>query len=58
MGRGQVTVSIVASVIVMIFGVYLGLTKSATDASALGWILAVVGAVGLVVNLLVRTRMR
>ncbi len=58
MGRTQVTVSIVASAIVMIFGVYLGLTKSATEASTLGWILAVVGAVGLVVNLLLRTRMR
>jgi hypothetical protein len=51
-------VSIVASAIVMIFGVYLGLTRSATDAALLGWILAVVGAVGLVVNLFLRTRMR
>ncbi len=58
MGRAQVTVSIVASAIVMIFGIYLGLTRSAADASALGWILAVVGAVGLVVNLVLRTRMR
>jgi uncharacterized membrane protein YdfJ with MMPL/SSD domain len=58
MGRTQVTISIVASAIVMIFGVYLGLTKSEAEASALGWILAVVGAVGLVVNLFLRTRMR
>jgi len=58
MGRTQVTVSIVASAIVMILGVYLGLTRSATDAALLGWILAVVGAVGLVVNLFLRTRMR
>jgi amino acid permease len=58
MGRTQVTVSIVASAIVMIFGVYLGLTTSATEASAFGWLLAVVGAVGLVVNLFLRTRLR
>jgi drug/metabolite transporter (DMT)-like permease len=58
MGRGQVTISIVASAIVMGFGVYLGLTKDATEASALGWLLAFVGAVGLAVNLVLRTRMR
>ena len=58
MGRTQVTVSIVASAIVMIFGVYLGLTRSGTDAAALGWIFAVLGAVGLAVNLFLRTRMR
>jgi hypothetical protein len=58
MGRGQVTASIVASVIVTAFGVYLGLTKDQTNASALGWILAFVGAVGLIVNLILRTRMR
>jgi hypothetical protein len=57
MGRTQITVSIVASAIVMVFGVYLGLTKTATDAAVFGWILAVVGAVGLVANLFLRSRM-
>ena len=58
MGRSQVTISIVASAIVMVFGIYLGLTKDQTDASVLGWVLAVVGALSLVVNLVLRTRMR
>jgi len=58
MGRSQVTISIVASAIVMVFGIYLGLTKDQTDASVLGWVLAFVGGVSLVVNLVLRTRMR
>jgi drug/metabolite transporter (DMT)-like permease len=58
MGRSQVTVSIVASAIVMAFGMYLGSTRGGTDASALGWVLAFVGAVSLAVNLVLRTRMR
>jgi drug/metabolite transporter (DMT)-like permease len=58
MGRSQVTISIVASAIVMVFGIYLGLTTDDTDASILGWVLAFVGAVSLVINLILRTRMR
>jgi drug/metabolite transporter (DMT)-like permease len=58
MGRNQVTISIVASAIVMGFGVYLGLTKDESDAAILGWVLAFVGAVSLAVNLVLRTRMR
>jgi hypothetical protein len=58
MGRGQVTASIVACAILTVFGVYLGLTQDQTEAAALGWILACVGAVSLVVNLVLRTRMR
>jgi drug/metabolite transporter (DMT)-like permease len=58
MGRSQVTLSLVASAIITAFGVYLGLTEGDTDASTLGWILAFVGAVSLVVNLVLRTRMR
>jgi drug/metabolite transporter (DMT)-like permease len=58
MGRSQVTVSIVASAILMGFGIYLGLTKAESDASTLGWVLAFVGAVSLAVNLVLRTRMR
>ncbi|MET0763770.1 MAG: hypothetical protein ABWY29_02815 [Blastococcus sp.] len=58
MGRGQVTISIVACAILLAFGIYLGLTKDASEASTLGWILAFVGGVGLAVNLVLRTRMR
>jgi uncharacterized membrane protein len=58
MGRSQVTISIVASAIVLVFGVYLGLTKDATEAATLGWVLAFVGGVSLAVNLFLRTRMR
>jgi VIT1/CCC1 family predicted Fe2+/Mn2+ transporter len=58
MQRGQVTASIVASLILMAFGAYLALTRDQSDASALGWVLAAVGAVSLVVNLILRTRMR
>jgi len=58
MGRGQVMLSIIASTIVMAFGIYLGLTKDATEASALGWFLGCVGGVSLVVNLFLRARMR
>ena len=58
MGRSQVTISIVASAIVLVFGVYLGLTKDAAEAATLGWVLAFVGGVSLAVNLVLRTRMR
>jgi drug/metabolite transporter (DMT)-like permease len=58
MRRSQVTISIVASAIVMVFGVYLALTKDTPDASVLGWVLAFVGAVSLAVNLFLRARMR
>jgi hypothetical protein len=58
MGRTQVTVSILVSAVVLVLGVYWGLTKGGTDASTLGWILASVGAVSLVVNLVLRGRMR
>ena len=51
-------ISIVASAIVMVFGIYWGLTKDQTDAATLGWFFAFVGAVSLVVNLVLRTRMR
>jgi hypothetical protein len=58
MGRTQVTISIMVSAIVLVLGVYWGLTKGGTDASTLGWILAFIGAVSLAVNLFLRTRMR
>ncbi len=51
-------ISIVASAIVLVFGVYLGLTKDAAESATLGWVLAFVGGVSLAVNLVLRTRMR
>jgi hypothetical protein len=58
MSRIQATLAIVASALLMILGVYYGLTKGDTDAATLGWVFAAVGAVGLAVNLVLRTRIR
>ena len=58
MPRIQLTLALIASAIIMVFGVYLGLTKDDTGAAILGWVLGVVGAVGLVANLVLRARMR
>jgi drug/metabolite transporter (DMT)-like permease len=58
MGRTQVTVSIVVSALVLVLGVYWGLTKAGTDAATIGWLFAFIGAVSLAVNLVLRTRMR
>ena len=58
MGRTQVTISIVVSAVVLVLGVFWGLTKGGTDASTLGWIFAFVGAVSLAVNVFLRSRMR
>ena len=58
MSRIQATLAIVASALLMILGAYFGLTKGDTDAATLGWVFAFVGAVGLGVNLVLRSRMR
>ena len=58
MTRIHATLAIVASALLMILGAYFGLTKGDTDAGTLGWVFAFVGAVGLVVNLVLRTRIR
>jgi len=58
MSRIQATLAIVASALLMILGAYFGLTKGNTDAATLGWVFAVVGAVGLAVSLVLRTRIR
>jgi hypothetical protein len=58
MSRIQATLAIVASALLMVMGAYFGLTKGDTDAATLGWVLAFVGAVGLAVNLVLRTRIR
>jgi hypothetical protein len=48
----------VTSLIIAVLGVVLGLTKAGTDAAAFGWFLALIGAVSLVGNLVLRARMR
>jgi hypothetical protein len=58
MPRIHITLALIASAIIMVFGVYLGLTKDDTEAATMGWVLGVVGAVGLVANLVLRARMR
>jgi hypothetical protein len=56
--RIQSTLALIASALLMVLGVYYGLTRGDTDAATLGWVFAFVGAVGVVVNLVVRARMR
>jgi drug/metabolite transporter (DMT)-like permease len=58
MSRLQATMAMVASALLTIFGVYFGLTEGNSDAATMGWVFAFVGAVGLVVNLVLRTRLR
>lgn len=58
MGRIEFGLSVLASVLVTIAGVVLGLKNPGTDMATFGWVMAVVGAVFLVVNLVVRTRLR
>jgi hypothetical protein len=58
MSRIQATLALVASALLMILGVYFGLTKGDTDAATMGWVLAFVGTVGLVVNLVLWARIR
>jgi hypothetical protein len=55
--RIQSTLALIASALLMVLGVYYGLTRGGTDAATLGWVFAFVGAVGVVVNLVVRARM-
>jgi hypothetical protein len=57
MGRVQMMLAVVVCALLMVTGVWLGLTKE-EDASTLGWILASIGAGGLAVNLYLRTWLR
>ena len=50
--------AVVASVIVTVLGVGLALTNAGTDMAAFGWLLAALGALSAVVNLLLGTRKR
>jgi hypothetical protein len=56
--RIQTMLAVIASALLLIIGAYLGLTKGGTDTATLGWLLALVGAAGLVANLVLRARMR
>jgi hypothetical protein len=56
--RIQSTLALIASALLMVLGVYYGLTRGGTDAATLGWVFAFVGTIGVVVNLVVRARMR
>ena len=58
MSRLELGVAVVASLIISVIGIVLGVTKAGTDAAAFGWFLALIGAVGVVANLVVRARMR
>jgi hypothetical protein len=58
MGRIELGAAILASALVTAIGLFLGLTNEGTDAAAFGWLIAVVGAVSLVTNLFLRSRLR
>jgi hypothetical protein len=58
MGRTELGAAVLASLIIAVLGVVMGVTKAGTDAAAFGWFLAFVGAVSLVTNLVLRARTR
>ena len=39
-------------------GIWMAVTRTGTDLATFGWLLVLVGAIGVVANLLVGTRMR
>jgi hypothetical protein len=49
---------VVGSLIVMGLGIWMAITRTGTDMATFGWLLVLVGAVGVVANLVVGTRMR
>jgi hypothetical protein len=58
MGRVELGAAVVASLIITVLGVVMGLTRAGSDAAAFGWFLALIGAISLVANLVLRARMR
>ncbi len=50
--------AVVASVIVTVLGVGLALTNAGTDVAVFGWLLAAIGALSAVANVLLGMRMR
>ncbi len=49
---------VVGSLIVMGLGYWMTVTSAGTDLATFGWLLVLVGAVGVVANLVLGTRMR
>jgi hypothetical protein len=58
MGRIEFAVAVLASALVTVTGLYLGLTRAGTEAGTFGWVIAVVGGAALIANLVLRTRLR
>jgi hypothetical protein len=49
---------IVGSLVVMGLGYWMAVTSAGTDLATFGWLLVLVGALGVVTNFVVGTRMR
>jgi hypothetical protein len=49
---------VVGSLVVMGLGYWMTVRSAGTDLATFGWLLVLVGAIGLVANLVVGTRMR
>jgi hypothetical protein len=60
MGRGLTgaTAGVVGSAIVLVLGIVIVQKAAGTDLAVFGWLLAVVGALSVVANLVVRARTR
>ena len=52
------TAGAVGSAIILALGVYIAVSRTGTDLATFGWLLGVVGALTLGVNLVLRARMR
>jgi hypothetical protein len=52
------TAGVIGSLIVMVLGIAITRQAAGTDLVAFGWLLLLVGALGVVANLVVRARMR
>jgi hypothetical protein len=57
-GRIGPGAGIVGGLVLMGLGVWMAVTRTGTDLATFGWLLVLVGAIGVVANLLVGTRMR
>ena len=57
MGRLELGVAVLGSVVIVLIGVGLGLSRAGTDAGAFGWLLALIGALALATNVVLGARM-